>query len=60
MSDESTKTQLIRSKKFIDTYFAGDVLDIGGGDDPVVKHAEVFDLIHGDAQHILDYKKKGL
>jgi len=58
MSDESTKTQLIRSKKFIDTYFAGDVLDIGGGDDPVVKHAEVFDLIHGDAQHILDYKKK--
>ena len=59
MSDESTKTQLIRSKKFIDTYFGGSVLDIGGGDDPVVKHAEVFDLIHGDAQHILDYKKKG-
>ena len=59
MSDESTKTQLIRSKKFIDTYFGGSVLDIGGGDDPVVSHAEVFDLIHGDAQHILDYKKKG-
>ena len=58
MSDESTKTQLIRSKKFIDTHFGGSVLDIGGGDDPVVKHAEVFDLIHGDAQHILDYKKK--
>ena len=44
MSDESTKTQLIRSKKFIDTHFGGSVLDIGGGDDPVVKHAEVFDL----------------
>ena len=58
MSDESTKTQLIRSKKFINTYFGGSVLDIGGGDDPVVKHAEVFDLIHGDAQHILDYKNK--
>jgi len=58
MSDESTKTQLIRSNKFIDTYFGGSVLDIGGGDDPVVKNAEVFDLIHGDAQHILNYKKK--
>jgi len=58
MADESTKTQLIRSKKFIDTYFSGSVLDIGGGSDPVVKHAEVFDLIHGDAQHILNYKNK--
>ena len=48
MGTESTKTQSIRSKEFIDTYFSGGVIDIGGGNDPVVKHAEVFDLIHGD------------
>lgn len=58
MADESTKTQLVRSKEFIDTYFAGSVIDIGGGNDPVVKHAEVFDLTHGDAQDILNYKEK--
>jgi len=58
MSEESTKTKLVRSKKFIETYFNGKVLDIGGGNDPVVKHAEIFDLIHGDAQIILNYKDK--
>jgi len=58
MGTESTKTQSIRSKEVIDTYFSGNVIDIGGGNDPVVKHAEVFDLIHGDAQYILNYKDK--
>ena len=58
MGTESTKTQLTRSKEFINTYFSGDVIDIGGGNDPVVKYAEVFDLIHGDAQYILNYKNK--
>ena len=58
MTDESAKTQLVRSKEFIDTYFTGSVIDIGGGNDPVVKHAEVFDLTHGDAQNILNYKEK--
>jgi len=56
MGTESTKTKSVRSEKFIKTYFNGSVIDIGGGSDPVVKHAEIFDLIHGDAQHILDYK----
>ena len=58
MTNESAKTQLVRSKEFIDTYFTGSVIDIGGGNDPVVKHAEVFDLTHGDAQDILNYKEK--
>jgi SAM-dependent methyltransferase len=58
MSNESSKTQLERSKEFIDTYFDGSVIDIGGGNDPVVEHAEVFDLEHGDAQNILRYKEK--
>lgn len=58
MGTESTKTKLVRSKEFINTYFNGSVIDIGGGNDPVIKHAEVFDLIHGDAQFILNYKEK--
>jgi SAM-dependent methyltransferase len=36
----------------------GNVIDIGGGTDPVVANAEVFDLEHGDAQNILKYKEK--
>ena len=57
MSDESTKTRNVRSSDFIEKYFNKDVLDIGGGNDPVVKHAEVFDLKDGDAQHIIKYKE---
>jgi SAM-dependent methyltransferase len=58
MSAESSKTQSLRSKEFIDKYFGGNVIDIGAGNDPVVNHAEVFDLIHGDAQEILTYREK--
>ena len=58
MSAESSKTQSLRSKEFIDKYFGGNVIDIGAGNDPVVNHAEVFDLIHGDAQEILTYSNK--
>jgi len=58
MSAESTKTRAVRSSEFIDTYFGGNVIDIGAGNDPVVKHAEVFDLIHGDAQYILNFREK--
>lgn len=59
MGSESTKTRLVRSQDFVDTYFSGKVIDIGGGNDPVVSHAEVFDLQHGDAQHIRDYRDSG-
>jgi len=55
---ESSKTNQIRTKDFFLNYYQGNVIDIGGGNDPVVRHAEVFDLKHGDAQHILKYKEK--
>jgi len=58
MSEESTKTRSVRTLEFIDTYFGGSVIDIGAGNDPVVKHAEIFDLNHGDAQFILNYREK--
>jgi SAM-dependent methyltransferase len=55
---ESSKTKLVRSKEFFDTYFNGKIIDIGGGTDPVTENAEVFDFEQGDAQHILKYKDK--
>ena len=55
---ESSKTNLVRSEDFFLKYFQGNVIDIGGGTDPVVANAEVFDLKDGDAQHILKYKEK--
>ncbi len=41
---QSTKTQTYRSQNFIDSYFKGKVIDIGGGGDPLNKKVEVFDL----------------
>ena len=55
---ESSKTNQVRTEDFFLNYFQGKIIDIGGGDDPVVEHAEVFDLKHGDAQHILNYKEQ--
>ena len=55
---ESSKTNQIRSEEFFNTYLKGKVIDIGGGNDAVTENAEVFDLEHGDAQHILKYKDK--
>ena len=40
MSNESSKTQLERTSEFINTFFAGNVIDIGGGNDPVIANAE--------------------
>jgi SAM-dependent methyltransferase len=56
---QSTKTQTYRSQNFIDSYFKGKVIDIGGGGDPLNKKVEVFDLKNGDgdAQFILKYRK---
>ncbi len=34
---QSTKTQTHRSQNFIDTYFKGRIIDIGGGGDPLNK-----------------------
>ena len=55
---QATKTQSYRSKKFIDTYFKGKIIDIGGGGDPLFENVEVFDLQNGDAQFILRYREK--
>lgn len=57
MGNETKKTNKIRGKKFIDTYFQGDVIDIDGGGDPVTVAAKVFDLADGDAQYITQYEK---
>lgn len=56
MSNESKKTNSIRGDVFINKYFAQTIIDIGGGNDPVVPHAEVFDLTDGNAQYITKYK----
>jgi SAM-dependent methyltransferase len=55
MVDEAKKTNELRPNEFFMTYLSGRVLDIGAGDDPVVKDAKIFDQVHGDANHILEY-----
>jgi SAM-dependent methyltransferase len=55
MVGESLKTNKIRNKRFFVDYLQGKILDIGGGTTPVIPSAQVFDLQHGDAQHILKY-----
>jgi len=57
MGKESKKTSKIRSEGFFQTYLSDSVIDIGGGNDPVVEHAEIFDLPQGDAQHIRKYRE---
>ncbi|HZS59903.1 MAG TPA: methyltransferase domain-containing protein [Gemmatimonadaceae bacterium] len=52
---EASKTNRVRDAEFVATYFAGSVLDIGSGPDPVVPHAQPFDRDHGDANEILRY-----
>lgn len=52
---EAQKTHKARSEEFYRTVMAGQVLDIGCGDDLCVAHATPFDKEHGDANRILDY-----
>jgi SAM-dependent methyltransferase len=52
---EASKTNRARDDAFRAAYFAGSVLDIGSGTDPVVPHARPFDREHGDANHITRY-----
>lgn len=56
MGDETKKTNQLRGNKFINQYLCGNVIDIGGGNDPVTKTAKVFDLKDGDAQYITKYE----
>jgi len=52
---EASKTNRVRDTAFLAKYFAGSVLDIGSGPDPVVPHAQPFDRDHGDANEIARY-----
>lgn len=57
MTNEASKTNLLRGPEFIEKYLSGKVIDIGCGVDRVTKTAEPFDLEHGDAGHILEYRQ---
>jgi len=52
MTDETSKTRAVRGSEFEQRFLKGRVIDIGCGPDPIVSHAEPFDLQHGDAQMI--------
>lgn len=54
--DECRKSNAIRSDDFRRRYIRGRIIDIGAGRDPVTPAAEVFDVEHGDANRILDYR----
>jgi SAM-dependent methyltransferase len=53
---ESTKSRRVRGAEFYKRYFTGRTIDIGCGDDPVTPDAEPFDVQHGDANRILEYR----
>jgi len=55
MSNESTKTNKVRSQYFFEKYLSGKVLDIGAGNDPVVADSEIFDIKDGNAELISNY-----
>ena len=55
---ETYKTNKYRDKEFFKKYLSGKVIDIGAGNNPVVKNAIVFDKKEGDANNILDYLEK--
>jgi SAM-dependent methyltransferase len=59
MTDETSKTRAVRSSSFEELYLRGRVIDIGCGPDPIVSHAEAFDLEHGDAQEIAKIRPNG-
>ncbi|MDG2285316.1 MAG: methyltransferase domain-containing protein [Alphaproteobacteria bacterium] len=56
---EAKKTNLVRGQAFIETYFTGNVIDIGAGNSLVVPDAEPFDIEHGDANRIDEQREAG-
>ena len=54
---ESHKTNLLRSPEFKECYLNGRTIDIGAGPDVLTPTSEPFDLEHGDANRILDYRE---
>lgn len=59
MTDEASKTRAVRGGDFDRRYLAGRVIDIGCGKDPIVAHAEPFDLEHGNAEEIASLRPNG-
>ncbi len=59
MSQEASKTRAVRPSDFDRRFLQGRVIDIGCGDDPIVSHAEPFDVQHGDAQEIASLRDVG-
>lgn len=59
MTDESSKTRAAREPDFENKYLRGRVIDIGSGTDPIVSHAEPFDIVDGDAQEIASLRPHG-
>jgi SAM-dependent methyltransferase len=59
LTDEASKTRAVRGAQFAQVYLQGAVIDIGCGPDPIVAHAEPFDLQHGDAQEIAGLRLNG-
>jgi SAM-dependent methyltransferase len=57
MTDETSKTWRIRGPEFSRQYLQGRLIDIGCGPDPIVAHAERFDLQDGDAQYVADVRQ---
>lgn len=60
MTDETSKTRAVRGTDFEERYLRGRIIDIGCGPDPIVPHAEPFDLEHGDAQEIASLRPNGV
>src|SRR5690348_14443562 len=59
MTNEASKTKRVRGEEFVQRYLQGRVIDIGCGADPIVSHAERFDLAEGDAQEIAAVRQAG-
>src|SRR4051812_34255748 len=56
--DECRKTNALRSAEFAERFLSGRIIDIGAGRDLVAPGAEPFDVEHGDANRILDYRER--
>jgi SAM-dependent methyltransferase len=54
---ESHKTNSLRSPEFKKHYLHGRTIDIGAGPDVLTPTSEPFDLEHGDANRILDFRE---
>lgn len=59
MTNEASKTRAVRGTEFERRFLQGRVIDIGCGNDPIVPHAEPFDIEHGNAEQIASLRPIG-